>query len=227
MAGSVSIQIADGGLLDLHSISVAAGYLGAALGVLMVVPQIVRTVRNPGLGGVSAASWGLTALACLAWMLYGLRADEIPQIPGNILLSGGAVIVALAVPSATSKCARAVRLSALALLITGIAVVAPPAAVGITGFGLALVSALPQTIESLTRPRQAASAVSVVGWLLRAAAQVCWLLYAVVRHDRTVTVSAVIILASSLLVVVIELCRPAAPAQPEAITADAVAAAES
>ena len=126
MATSVSIQTVAGSGLDLHALAVAAGYLGAALGVLMVLPQIARTLKNRSLPGVSAMSWALTALSCGTWMLYGLRAHEFPQVPGNILMVTGSVVVVLAVPSATSIRTRAIGLAAPAAVIGGLATVLPP-----------------------------------------------------------------------------------------------------
>ena len=32
----------------------------------------------------------LTALASLAWFLYGVRSGELPQLPGNVLAAIGA-----------------------------------------------------------------------------------------------------------------------------------------
>jgi uncharacterized protein with PQ loop repeat len=205
VALSVSIQNIAGGSPDLHDLAVGAGYLGAALGVLMVLPQIARTFQNRARLGVSPMSWALTALSCLTWMLYGVRADEAPQIPGNILMVTGAAVIVLAVPAATSVRMRAVRLALPALAIIGLAIILPPAAIGFLAFGIGLVSALPQTVRSLRSGREEGSGVSVLAWLLRAASQVSWLIYAVVLHDVVVTISAAFILTSSLALVASEL----------------------
>ena len=71
--------------MELHALALPLAYLGAFLGVAMVLPQLTRTIRHPDLEGVSPASWALTSLACLAWLIYGLRADVLPQVPGNVL----------------------------------------------------------------------------------------------------------------------------------------------
>ena len=86
--------------MDLRTFAEGLGYFGSVLGVAMVVPQIVRTYRNRTLPGVSAMSWALTSISCFTWLLYGIRAAEPPQIPGNVLLVSGAVVVVLSVPSA-------------------------------------------------------------------------------------------------------------------------------
>lgn len=177
----------------------------------MVVPQIVRTFRNRALPGVSAMSWALTALSCLTWLLYGVRADEVPQVPGNILIVTGAAIIVLAVPSAVGPAVRAVGLGGIAALLVGLATVLPPSAIGFIAFGIGLISAVPQIIRSLTRSSEQSSAVSVLAWVLRAASQVAWLFYALVLHDRTVTISATFLLASAVILILREGSRRDVP----------------
>jgi uncharacterized protein with PQ loop repeat len=191
----------------LHDIAVASGYLGATLGVSMTVPQIVRTLRDRTVPGVSALSWAMIALACTSWMLYGFRTGEIPQIPGNVLLVSGAVVIALAVPSSTSTALRATGLAVAGLAIGALATVAPPPAIGILAFGIGMVSALPQTVRSLSRSRAGASAVSLPAWWLRVASQLCWFFYAVVVQDLTVTISAAFITSTALVIITGELTR--------------------
>lgn len=64
--------------MTLHGLAVASGYIGAALSVGMVVPQLARTLRNPQLAGVSAASWMITMTACFTWLVYGIQARVLP-----------------------------------------------------------------------------------------------------------------------------------------------------
>lgn len=196
--------------MPLRAFAEALGYLGSVLGVAMVVPQIVRTYRNRTLPGVSATSWALTALSCLTWLLYGVRAAEVPQIPGNVLLVSGAVTVVLAVPSSRSVGYRALALGAGAAALSVLAFLVPVAAVGLVGFAVGLVSGLPQLIVSLTR-RAGDSAVSLLTWGLRVACQLSWLLYAVLIGDAVVTVSAAFLGLSAALVVIAETVRRPVP----------------
>jgi uncharacterized protein with PQ loop repeat len=201
-----------------HDLANTAGYLGSALGVSMVIPQIVRTLRDRSLPGVSALSWALTALGCTCWMLYGFRTGELPQIPGNVLLVSGAVVIVLAVPSRTSAVARATGLAGAAVVLCALAAVMPPPVFGFVALGGALVSSVPQTVRSLrSRGGQSASAVSLPSWVLRVGSQVCWLSYAVVLHDLTVTISAAFILSSALVLIGSELSRRPAPAPARAM----------
>jgi uncharacterized protein with PQ loop repeat len=174
----------------------AAGYIGAALSVGMVVPQLIRTLRHPGLGGVSAISWLFTAAGCFAWLLYGIKGQIWPQIPGNTLIIPGAAAIVLAVP------ARLLAATTGALVVT--AVLARPDDLGYLAFGLSLVSALPQTITSVSRRRDGRSAVSIPAWAMRGASSGCWLFYGVMMHDRPIVVSSLVTLASVAVVITAE-----------------------
>jgi uncharacterized protein with PQ loop repeat len=209
--------------MHLHAIGLALGYLGAALGVAMVVPQIMRTMRDRSVPGVSALSWSLTALACSTWLLYGVRTRELPQIPGNVLMVSGAVLIALAVPSGRRVATRAGLLAAAALLLLVLAVVAPLAVISGVAIAMAIVSTMPQTIKSLLRKNVAVSAVSPMSWVLRIVSQASWLSYAITLHDMTVAVSAVVILGNAVVVLVRETSRRTAPVPAHAVEAYAAA----
>ena len=203
--------------MQLDTIAAATGYLGSALGVAMVIPQVLRTLRNRQLPGVSALSWALTAIACTTWLLYGIRTAEIPQIPGNVLLVSGAVAVVLLVPSRTAPIIRALGLAAAATLVGLLAVVAPPAAIGGVGGAIGVVSGLPQLIRSLRRTA-AVSAVSPLTWGLRVASQTAWLSYGLMLHDLVVVFSAAVLLSNALAVLLLETTRrPVAILEPAAL----------
>ena len=176
----------------------------------MVIPQIVRTLKNRTLPGVSAMTWALTALSCLTWMLYGFRADETPQIPGNFLMVIGSAFVAVAVVSTVSARSRALRLALLVGVVIAAGLTLPPAAVGFLAFGIGLIAAVPQTIRSVIGRHRPSSGVSVSAWFLRGAAQVFWLIFAVIQHDVVIMISGVFLLSSCVLLVAVERSRPAA-----------------
>ena len=195
--------------LDAHSLAVGSGYLGAALGVGMVAPQILRIRRNPTMPGVSVLSWSLTALSCLTWLLYGVRGGVLPQIPGNVIIVSGAVVVALSAPSAIEVGSRAIALGLPAAGLVAAATVLPPQAIAYVAFGIGLLAALPQTLTSFARADADESAVSIPAWLMRAGSQAAWLLYAVLLGDVAVAVAASVTLASALLLLAIETRRSA------------------
>src|SRR4051812_22015464 len=198
--------------VPVHTLAVLLAYTGATLGVVMVVPQIVRTVRHPALAGVSALSWALLALACATWMTYGLRTETWPQVPGNVFLVSGAAAVALLVPSALSRTRRAAALSGAAVLVLGVAMLLPAHSVGYLALGIGLCSALPQVYESVARGRRrAASGLSLPTWAMRVAGQGCWLTYAILARDVPVVLSASVALSTAATIVTVESSRRPAP----------------
>jgi uncharacterized protein with PQ loop repeat len=193
-----------GGHPGLREIGVLSGYLGAALGAAMVIPQMIRVVRNRNLPGVSTLAWSLMGLACFTWLLYGVRTREIPQIAGNVVIVSGAIAIALLVPNETPVRVRATRLAAALLAVSMLAVVTSPTVLGLIAFSLAVFSSWPQVFASFTREAGLASAVSIGAWLLRGLSQVAWLFYAIVIQDLAVTISACTLLAGAIFVLAFE-----------------------
>ena len=194
--------------MTVHTAAVTLAYVGACLGVVMVVPQIVRILRHPSLGGVSAPSWALTALACLTWLIYGVRTQTLPQIPGNILLVCGAVAIVVLVPGQVSAPARALRLGAAAALVVTVAFSVPARSVGYLAFAVGLLSAWPQVFDSVAGWRAGGSSgVSISTWSIKVCSQTCWLTYAVATGDGPVTISATVALSTAVALVVVESSR--------------------
>lgn len=192
----------------MHELALLLAYAGATFGVVMVLPQIVRAVRNPDLTGVSWVSWALTTLACLTWLTYGVRTGTLPQIPGNLLLVSGAATVVVLVPSRVSRGTRAAGLLGGAAVLMLMALAVPAREVGYLAFVIGLTSAWPQVYRSVLGMRaRTPSGVSIGTWAMRVASQVCWLSYAVLATDRPVEVAAGTALATAVLLVGIEMVR--------------------
>lgn len=178
--------------MDIQSLATPLAYTGAALGVTVVIPQLVRTIRHPGMPGVSITSWSLTALGGLTWLLYGVRADLPPQIPGNVLIAAGAVAVVLLVPSTWSTPQRAVLMAAFGVSIIGVSTTLSPQLVGYLGFAITTFSGWPQLVDSYANWRaKRDSAVSLTTWSLCVATAVTWLAYAAIASDIPVLLAAV------------------------------------
>lgn len=191
--------------MSLNAFLLDLGYVGATLGVVMVVPQILRTLRHPTLGGVSPVAWSMTALACMTWLTYGVRTWKMQQIPGNVLLVAGAVVVVLLVPSQASRRRRALTLGSVAAVLLAIALSLPAAASGYLAVSIGLVSAWPQVYDSLATWRAGVrSGVSLSTWSLRAVSQSCWLTYAITAVDVPVILSAIVALSTALLLLGLE-----------------------
>jgi uncharacterized protein with PQ loop repeat len=192
--------------VTIHEFALGLGYLGAALGVIMVVPQIARIVRHPSLPGVSPLSWALTSVACLGWLIYGIRTDAAPQIPGNVLLVSGAIAVVLLVNVPTPRRRRTLLLGAACAAVVAVTLVIPADSVGYFAFGIGLFSGIPQLVDSIGNWRaRITSGVSVSTWALRIGSQACWLAYAVGTSDVAVGISACVMLSNAVAMVVLEL----------------------
>ncbi len=193
-----------------HSLALTIAYAASVLGVITVVPQIVRTFRHPHLGGVAPLSYAISVAALVAWITYGFRAGVAPQIPGNVLLLSGSVAIVLLVPSELSRSRRALLLAASALVVVTVSTRLSPEEVGFLAFGIGLFSAWPQVFATLRGTREDAG-VSLTTFSLRSVAAVGWLSYAVLARDVPVVLSAVIMLGTTVLVLVVEASRRAAP----------------
>lgn len=191
--------------MTAHDEALLLGYVGSFFGVVMVVPQIVRILRHPGLRGVSTLSWSLSALGCLAWLTYGLRTDSAPQIPGNVLLISGAISVALLAAADRSRRSRMLGLGCAASAVLAISWLMPAHEVGYLGFAIGLFSTWPQLYDSVGNWRaRVNSSVSVSTWALRVASQLCWLGYAIRASDVPVFVSACVSLTLAVVLVALE-----------------------
>jgi uncharacterized protein with PQ loop repeat len=201
--------------VSTHAIMFGFGYLGAALGVVMVVPQIARIVRHPWLPGVSPVTWILLTLGCLMWLTYGVRTDAAPQIPGNVLLIAGAVTIVVLLPSDHSRARRLVPLAVAAAGLSTVAFLIPARDVGYLAFAIGLSSSWPQLFDSIQTWRAGrTSGVSVSSWTLRIASQVAWLTYALGTSDQPVLVGACVTLSTATLLVVLESTARASATSP-------------
>jgi uncharacterized protein with PQ loop repeat len=193
-----------------HTLALTIAYAASVLGVASVVPQILRTIRHPHMAGVAPLSYAVSILACTGFMIYGLRADVMPQIPGNVLLVSGSIAIVLLVPSRLSVPRRALL---LALAVTAVALVSfrvPVEAAGFLAFGISLFSAWPQVVTTLRGTREAAG-VSLTTFGLRLGAGLGWLAYAVIAHDVPVIFSATVMTGTTLMVLAVESARRTEP----------------
>ncbi len=191
--------------MSLTQVALFIGFAGATIGVMVVFPQIARILRNPGLSGVSAAAWSLTSLACMTWMIYGLRTHSAPQVPGNLLLVTGSVLIVLLAPNRVSPGRRGIRLAGVGGTVAAAALLLPARQDGYLAFGIGLVSAWPQVYDSISTWRAGRlSGVSLSAWGLRIASQVCWFSYALATGDRPVLIATVAMISTALTLILLE-----------------------
>jgi uncharacterized protein with PQ loop repeat len=208
-----------------HELGTLLGYLGAALGVSMVIPQIVRTLANRRLTGVSALSWGMLVFSCTGWMLYGVKTHEVVQVPGNVLLVSCAIAVVLLVPARLAVPARATVLAVGLAAYVWLASVVPAGVVVCIAIAIGLTSSIPQVLQSLRRSAHSRSAISLSTWWMRVASQACWLAFALLVHEWVVLVSSLFIEICNVTVLVTESRRAAVVHHDEDVVAPVCASA--
>jgi uncharacterized protein with PQ loop repeat len=194
--------------MDTHALGTLLAYVGSALGVAMVLPQITRIVKNPTMGGVSPWTWAITVVSCTTWMAYGVRTLSIPQIPGNVFLVSGAIAIVLLVPAAWSRTRRALLLAAATAVAVGSSMFLPAEGVGFLALAIGLTGMWPQVFETVwLRRGMGPSALSLTSQSLKVVSQLCWLAFAVLTLDVPVLVAAVITLSTNVVVGLTELAR--------------------
>ena len=194
--------------MDLSTFAQLLAYAGSAVGVAMVAPQIVRTVKHPHLGGVSPWSWAITVVACTLWLTYGLRSGSIPQVPGNVFLVSGAVAIVLLVPAEWSRSRRAWTLLGVTGTLVLFSTYLSPEQVGFFAFGIGLFAVWPQLFETVwLRRGMGPSALSMSSQVLKVVGQVLWLSYAIIAVDTPVIVAAVVAVSTNAVIALVEHSR--------------------
>ena len=60
------------------------GYIAAALGTLVMLPQVVKTIRSKSAHDVSAVMLGTYLVQCVLWGIYGSLIHAIPLVACNV-----------------------------------------------------------------------------------------------------------------------------------------------
>ncbi|HET8616295.1 MAG TPA: hypothetical protein VFL94_12280 [Actinomycetales bacterium] len=190
----------------------SAAYTAAVLGCFIAVPQIVLLARTRDAGGLSVRSWEIGSLSATAWLAYGLRVDDPPQILANTCaLAGGLVVMWLALEPGGRR-RRELRAFGVVAGLVGLAVVtvplpwltAPLAATGIA-------SRLPQLrVTAATWWNRRSSSVAVGTWVMTVSVASLWLFYGVAIHDLAIAGSATLSVSTAALILAAETsARPA------------------
>jgi len=204
------------------------GFAGSTLGAVMVVPQVLRAARSTGPSGISINTWTMVAVACSAWILYGVWCRQWPQLLALVTLAGALAIIVIV--SARNRVRVAPRLALLGVAVgglVGLTVIAGPAATGIAASAVGVFAALPQLVACLkaAADRSAAgsrSSVSSATWLVYGLSQVFWLAFGIGVGDLIVIGYSVIVLALATGIVTAQRSRAQVDAAPAVRTADPI-----
>ncbi|WP_433826660.1 SemiSWEET transporter [Actinoplanes sp. CA-015351] len=192
------------------------GIIGAALSMSIAWPQVYRSCVRRRTSGLSATACMLGVAMPAGWVTYGLLINDSFQVVTNTVSSstGLAILVALLVTQPHLRSGRALLTSAgmaggVLLAIVAIAALAAlpqisgPAAAAMLGTVLAsvsFVSAIPQPLALLRNRTQDLSGISPLRWRLAAGACASWLAYGLGAGQPAVWASALVGLASALVV---------------------------
>jgi uncharacterized protein with PQ loop repeat len=171
------------------------GAVGAGLGLVRAVPQLLRLIRTQDSRGVSLDALVTSAVVSLGWAVYGLLTRQLVVS----LATGASAVVFLMTSAAGLAHGRSLRdLRVAPVWACGLLLVTVLA--GATGLGFALPASvlaanLPQLV-GLVRDT-AAPGLSRGTWRLFLADGTVWTLYAVVSGDVPIAVYGVLQMASS------------------------------
>lgn len=189
----------------MHSILFAAtGFLAAGLGIWSWVPQLLRLRHTHDLSGFSRATLALTALSNGCWLAYGLLEPDTAQVVANglqlLILVGVAVLVSRQTAAITT-CLGASGAGFLTMIgsssLTGVAATA-----------LACISLIPQARRALLS--ESVDGVSLGTALSLGAAGSLWLIHGLLGGMWALTVTNLVVAATSALILV-GLLKPRMP----------------
>jgi uncharacterized protein with PQ loop repeat len=166
------------------------------------VPQLLRLLSHRDTTGVSVATWWLTAVAGLTWVIHNVRHDEVVAAVTN----GWSAAVAAAIlyrcyrDNATPQPVSAFAIPLVATLIDVAVFVLAPDHLGWIAAGIGVVQFAPQARIVLTAERL--SGVSFLTWLLAVIAAALWIIYGVLHSDAAIIASPLFTGSLSLLIVV-------------------------
>lgn len=173
------------------------GVLGVTLNQVFIWPQVWRAVKSVEGIAVMSVLGGL--LARVAWTVYGISLGSAPLIAGNVTVAAGFLVLFLLL----------LRHGRQLLVLTGgaagvavvvVAVALPGGALlGWSAAAAAAVVNLPQMLRVLSH-RDRLAGVSVLTYLLVAAASACWLSYGLLVHQPLISVPPFLLMPTALLI---------------------------
>ncbi|MEU8228141.1 SemiSWEET transporter [Actinoplanes sp. NPDC048967] len=199
----------------MHSIALL-GWFGAALSITLPWPQVWRSVARGRTKGLSStACWQSTAMP-VGWITYGLLTGETVQVVTNTVtgVAGLAVLVTVLRKQSELRTGRKLLVSAagaagvltaaagsaIAGRLTDIGSPRAAAFLGAVLAGTAILGAIPQPLSLLRDRNQDLAGLSPLRWWLAAFACGSWCTYGLATGQPAVWLSALVGLASALIV---------------------------
>jgi len=176
------------------------GGVGAVLGLVRALPQLVRLLRTRDAHGVSLDTAATSSAVSFGWAAYGLLTDQLPVA----LATGSSGIVFALVTAVALRLGRRPR-ELRAAPVWLVVLVAVGVLAGSNGLGIVLpvsvlVANLPQLLVAFREPDL--RGLSPLTWALSTADGLTWGTYALVTGDRSILVYGLLQLATSVPIVV-------------------------
>ena len=178
------------------------GFIAAAVGAWISLPQAIRAVRH-GTAGVSPATFQLLGAVGAMWLIYGVARDYVPAIPSNFIQLGACCVVLV-------QCLRQKNLRLLDAFGTGGASVLLGIVVlmsaGTSWFGWYVVVItiglrLPQLRAAAASPD--VSGISTATWTAAVCSNALWCVYGIAHHDVVLVTCTALAVATSLAILLI------------------------
>ena len=180
------------------TLAAVVGATGVLLNQVFIWPQVRRAFHT--VEGLAVLSVLAGLLARSLWSVYGLVLSDPALVSGNVTVASGFLVLLVLLAARRRGAAPALAAGAVAVAAgVVVAVLAGEAVLGWAAVVTAAVVNLPQMVRALLDPRRLAG-VSVLTYLLIAAASTCWLSYGVLTRRPLVSAPHLLLLPTALVI---------------------------
>lgn len=184
------------GLSGAELVGIPAGIVSTGIGV----PQLFRLLSRRDTAGVSAATWWLTAVAGLTWVVHNVRHDEgVAAITNGLSAAVAAAILFRCYRDSAAQPREAFAIPLVVAVLDIAVFLMAPDHLGWVAAGIGIVQFLPQAKAVLTTDEL--SGVSLLTWCLAVVAAALWITYGVLHSDAAIIASPLVTGALSLVIV--------------------------
>jgi len=210
----------------IPAVATSAAYTAAAIGCVIAVPQIVRLVRTRETAGLSIGAWEVNTLAAVAWLAYGLRTLQGPQLLANACsLTGALTVLWLLLVAGPQRRARLTRLAVAGSVVAGSVLYLPMAWLTLPLAATGLLSRIPQMrATASTWWNRRPSGVAASAWVMSVVCTALWLCSGALTGDAAIAWSSAIACVTAGLILAAETWpRPGGWASLQELDAEAAA----
>lgn len=185
----------------------ALGITAAILDLSMSLPQTYKIWKNKNTDGVSLFTWLVLYITSVAWGIYAYQQHIIATVGFFIaaIFIGALLLPTIFINRKTSKIKTWSIIIGIPILLIPFIYYAP--ALLITIFLLSLTfNRIPQIVKSYkTFKNVQHSNVSLTAWMLGLAANLCWLIYGILKPDINIILIPLMPILYDITILVFEL----------------------